>query len=385
MKVKTLDHFNTRGKTILVRADLNSEVVKGKVTLSERIIHSVQTIKELQKKGARVIVIAHQGSPEDKDFISLAQHARHLRKFLRIRFVNDVIGKKAVNAVKNLKHGEAILLENIRFEKDEFYPLKKHNSLIETLVPLVDAYVNDAFSVSHRTHTSLVSFPRFLPSFAGRLFEQEFKAIQKISLRDSACILGGVKPEDNLKLLKGKKILTCGMFCHLCLIAKGYRLGAQEIYLRKSIKNFNFIIQEIKKHLRHIITPVDLALDDKGKRKEISLDKLPVNTRLFDIGTRTILLYKREIRNAKTLFVKGPSGLYTDKKFMKGTREVLKAISKAKAFSVIGGGHSNEALNKCHIDKKKFGYVSLSGGALIQYLAGEKLPGIEALEKSRVY
>lgn len=380
--MKTLDDLNFYDKTVLLRADLNSEVDKGKVIFSERIRESIESIFELKRRGAKVVIIAHQGRPGSDDFTSLKSHAKFIHYYTKIKFIEDIVGEKAVSAIKKLRIGEAILLENLRFEKDEFKPEKKNNILIKTLVPLAEVYVNDAFSVCHRNHTSIVRFPKLLSSCAGRLLEKELKAIEKIDVKNSLFILGGAKPEDNVRLLKRKnKILSCGYFCHLALIAKGVNLGEQENFLKKEIKDFDKIIRIIKRKIKQIETPVDFAIEEEGKRKEISIEELPVDKKLLDIGEKTIEKYLTEIKKSKSIFVKGPSGFYSNKKFRKGTYEILNAISKSKAFSLIGGGHSNEAIKKCRIRKKRFGYVSLSGGALISYLAGEKLPGIEALEK----
>ncbi|MEN9625957.1 MAG: Phosphoglycerate kinase [archaeon] len=379
--VKTIDDFKMYNKTVLLRADLNSEVTKGKVIFSERMKAAVATMRELHKKKAKVVVIAHQGRPQDRDFTSMKQHASYLKEYIPIRFINDLTGKKAQEAIKNLKKGELILLENVRSEKDEFHPEKKNNKLVQALAPHADLYVNDAFSVSHRNQTSITAFPKYLPHGVGRLFEQELYSLKKIHLQNSLFILGGAKPEENLALLKNKNILSCGYFCHLCLIAKGYRLGKQEDVLKKEIKDFPAVIKHIKKYLHHIQTPIDFAIQEKGKRKEISLEQLPIDKLLFDIGDRTIEQYTKEITKATSIFYKGPSGLYSDTRFMKGTKELLKAIANSKAFSVIGGGHSNEAIKRSHINKNKFDYISLSGGALIEYLAGKKLPGLEALER----
>jgi len=283
--------------------------------------------------------------------------------------------------VRGLHEGDVLLLENLRF-----YPEEEANDsgFAQKLAALADVYVNDAFSICHRKQTSIVSFPNHLPSCAGRLLEKELEAIEKLDVTNSLLILGGAKPEDNIKLIKANKenkILTCGFFCHLCLIASGIKLGEQEEYLKKEIKEFDEIIAYLKKNVKNLELPIDLAIENNGYRKEILIEELPIDKRIFDIGSKTIEKYISETKKAKSIFLKGPSGFYSDKKFRKGTYEILKAISKSKAFSLIGGGHSNEAIKKCRIKKKRFGYVSLSGGALISYLAGEKLPGLQALEK----
>src|SRR3989344_612948 len=253
--MKTLSSFNFKGKIVLLRADLNSDVHKGRVIESERIEESAVTINELKRKKARIVVIAHQGQPGKSDFISLKQHAKLLSKYTKIKFIEDILGKKAQDEIKNLRNGEAILLENIRREADEFKPNKRDNKLLN-LAKLCDVYVNDAFSVCHRAQASIVLFPRYLPSFAGRLLEKEASALKKIKLKSCLYILGGAKPEDNIKLLKENKVLACGLFGQLCLIAKGKNLGAQNKYLKKQLILNKNIIQKLKTKLKNVETPI---------------------------------------------------------------------------------------------------------------------------------
>ena len=379
--MKNLYDFNFYDKRVLVRADLNSDVVNGKVIISERIRNASETIIELKRRGARVVVIAHQGRPGKDDFVSLKKHASYLNRYVNIKFIEDTIGEKAINAIENLKINEVILLENIRFEKDEFKPEKgMQNKLLKKLVPLFDIYVNDAFSVCHRKHTSIVGFPKYISSSAGRLLDREVKAVKKLKVKDSLFILGGAKPEDNIKLLKGNLVLSCGLFGQMCLIAKGFRFGKQEKYLRKEIEGFNKIKDILKRKLKYVETPVDFAVKIKGKRKELVLDDFPNDHEIFDIGGKTITRYGSEIKKAKSIFMKGPAGFCGEKIFCKGTFSLLNAIAKNRGFSIIGGGHLNDAIVRGRISKRKFGHVSLSGGALLRYISGEKLPGIRALK-----
>lgn len=377
--MKTLSNFNFKNKVVILRSDLNSDVIKGKIIPSERIKESAKTIRELKDKGAKVVILAHQGSPGKEDFISLKQHSKILKKYTKIKFVKDIIGKKAILKIKNLKPGKAILLENIRFEKQEF-EIKNKNPLIEKLSSLADIYVNDAFSVCHRKQASVVLFPKYLKSCAGRLLEKEVKALKKIKKKNCLYILAGAKPKDNLKLLKGKKVLACGLFGQMCLIAKGKKLGAQEVYLRNQIKEFDNILGILKNKQKNVLTPVDFAVGIKGKRKEINLNDFPVEFGIFDIGEETIEIFTKEIKKAKAVYMKGPAGDCSDRQFTKGTFSILKAISESKGFSVIGGGHLSDAIEKSKIDKNKFNHISLSGGALLNYIAGEKLPGLKALK-----
>lgn len=376
-KMKTLSDFNFKGKTVLLRTDLNSDVKNGKVLMSERIKESAKTINYLKEKKAKIVVLAHQGTPGKSDFLSLRQHAELLNKYTRIKFVNEILGEKARKEIRNLKEGEALLLDNIRKEKDEFKP--NHNKIIRFFVPLVSIYINDAFSVCHREQTSIISFPRYLPSCAGLLLEKEVKALGKMKVKDCLYILGGAKPEDNIKLLKGNKILACGLFGQVCLIAKGKNLGAQNNYLKKQIKDFNKIIKELKGKLKNVSTPVDFAVKVNGKRKEIPVENFPSKYEIFDIGSETIEKYTEEIKKAKAIYMKGPAGDCNEKRFERGTFAILRAIANSEAFSVIGGGHLSDAIEKSKISKSKFGHISLSGGALLNYIAGEKLPGLEAL------
>jgi len=380
--MKTLSSLNFKDKRVLLRTDLNSDVVNKRVLMSERIRKSSETISELKRKGARVVVIAHQGRRKSSDFLSLRQHSKFLNKFTKIKFVDDIIGEKAINEIKNLKSGEALLLENIRFLKDEFDYKNKQNKLIKKLVPLFNVYVNDAFSVCHRKQTSIIGFPKYLPSFAGRLLESELNALKKVKIKNCLYILGGAKPEENIKLLEhssNNKILSCGLFGQLCVIAKGKNLGAQNKYLKDQMYLLNKLKKNLKKRSKKIQTPVDFAVKIKNKRKELSLEEFPSKYEIYDIGKKTMKNYTKKIQEAKAIYMKGPAGFCADRRFSRGTNAILKSISKNKRFSLISGGHLSDAIKKSKINPKKFGYVSLSGGASLRYIIGENLPGLEAL------
>jgi len=378
--MKTLKDFNFKGKTVLLRTDLNSDVKNGKVLMSERIKESVKTINFLKRKKAKIVIITHQGRPKKSNFLSLKQHSRLLNKFTRIKFVDDIMGEKAEKEIRNLKSGEALLLENVRFEKDEFKPEKKDNKLLK-LIKLCNIYVNDAFSVCHRNEASIVLFPRYMKNCVGLLLEKEVNALKKIKIKNCLFILGGAKPEDNIKLLGKNKVLACGLFGQACLIAKGKNFGEQNNYLKKEIKNYNSVIKELKKKMKNVETPVDFAVSVNGKRKELLLENFPSKYEIFDIGTKTIEKFTGEIKKAKAIYMKGPAGDFNEKGFAKGTFAILKAIaSNKKGFSLIGGGHLSDAIEKSKIPKNKFGHISLSGGALLNYIAGEKLPGLKALK-----
>lgn len=375
--MKTLSSYNFKDKVVLVRSDINSDVKKGNPLMSERIKESAITIKELQKKEAKVVVLAHQGRKGKEDFISLRKHSRLLNKFCKVKFIEDIIGKKAEKAIKELKKGEAILLENVRFLEEEME--NKKNSLTEFFIGKVDYYVNDAFSVCHRKQNSITVFPKYFKSCMGRVLEKEVKALKKTSLKNCLYILGGAKPADNIKLLKGNKVIATGFFGQLCLISKGIKFGEYERFLRKLLGEEFEIYKKLKSKQKNVITPIDYAVKIGGKRKEISLEEFPNKEIIYDIGKKTMKLFQEEIQKAKSIYVKGPSGDCREKQFCKGTEFILREVSRSKGFTLIGGGHLNDAIDKSGISRNKFGHISLSGGALLTYLTGKKLPGLQAL------
>ncbi|MFH1802025.1 MAG: phosphoglycerate kinase [archaeon] len=424
MKLRTLSTLNVRNKRVLLRLDLNTEIIKGKAQFSERMKAHMQTLNELKKKKAKTVILAHQSRPGEKDFTSLKQHA----KLIKAKFVPDILGKQAIKAITTLKPGEVLLLENIRSEKDEFNTSIKNNSLITILAPLFDIYINDAFSVSHRAQTSVTGFPKVLPCGIGRVMEAEVKSLEKINLKDTLYIFGGAKPKENIDIVKSsvqssrdfseaenpkrdtfatnkqslhskrdsatialsgrvggsknisQNVLTCGIFGQLCTIAKGTNLGAQNEFLDNKIKEF---VPALAPLVKNIFTPIDFAVNVNGKRKDISLKDFPSEYEIFDIGPQTQKLYVKKIKQAKSIFMKGVAGYCEDMQFCQGTNAIMKAIANSKAFSVVGGGHTTDAISKLKINKKKFGYISLSGGALDEYIAGKKLQGLEVLKKNK--
>ena len=392
MKIPTLSSYNFKNKLVLLRSDLNSDIKDGKILPSQRIKQSAVTIKELLKQKAKVVIIAHQSRPDSSDFTSLFEHSKQLNKYVKIKYVNDVIGEQAKEEIILLKPGQALLLDNIRFNTDEMNPNNKPNSLIEFFCKNKDFkfeyYINDAFSVCHREQTSITEFPKYIQSAIGRVMEKELNSLENLRHSDADClfILGGAKPEDNIKLLKSKnKIIAGGIFGQVCTLAKGKNLGAQNKFLEKQIIDLPKIINQIKPFSASLQTPKDFAVNKNKKRLELKLDQFPSEYEIFDIGKDTIRLYVEEISKAKAVYMKGPLGYCEDKKFSVGTVTILKEIAKLtkqkKLFSLIGGGHLSNAFARAKLNEKHFSHVSLSGGALLSYIAGENLPGLEVLKR----
>jgi phosphoglycerate kinase len=400
-KYKTLDDFQLKNKVILVRVDFNSEIdpVSKKVTSDVRIrAHAESTLKELAEKGAKTVVLAHQGRKGDPDYTSLKEHAEVLQKILKcpVKYVDDLFGDKAKAAIKSLQGGEILVLENVRSWDKETKSMSPEDAskteLVQNLAPLADLFVNDAFAAAHRGHLSMVGFTAVLPSAAGRIMERELKSLSKAlekPEKPSVYVMGGAKADDSLEISKyvlskgiADYVLTGGVTGQLFLAAKGIVLGKGNMaYLEK--KELTGLIPGIKaletQFGNKVLTPVDFALEVNGKRKEIPVSKLPTENSIMDIGVKTVDSYAKIIADAKSIVVSGPMGVYENKEFNYGTKKVFEAIANSKAFSLAGGGNTIAAIQEYGLTKK-ISYISTAGGALIEFLMGKKLPGVVALE-----
>lgn len=402
-KFLTLDDVKVKDKVVLVRVDFNSPIdpETKKVLDDSRIrAHGESTIKELSEKGAKVVVLAHQGRRGDPDFIPLKQHAEILSKVLdkSVKYVDDTFGEKAKDAIKKLKSGQILVLENVRAydaETEEGTPEEQaKKELVVNLAPLADLFVSDAFATAHRAHVSIIGFTAVLPSVAGRIMERELKSLSKILEKaEKPCVFvfGGAKADDSLEISRyvlnneiADFVLTGGVVGHVFLVAKGFDLGKQNMgFLEK--KDFRDLVSGIKELMQtypdKIETPKDVAIEVDGKRKEISVYEFPADFPIFDIGAETVGEYAKIIRNAKSIVVSGPMGVFENSEFMFGTKRIFEEIANSKAFSIAGGGHTIAALHELRL-VNKISYISTAGGALIEFFMGKQLPGVTALEKA---
>src|SRR4030066_1524022 len=382
-KYKTLDDFNVKDKTVLVRVDFNSEIdpQSKKVTSDVRIkAHAESTLKELAEKGARTVVLAHQGRKDDPDYTPLKQHAEILGKILKcpVKYVDETFGEKAKQAIKTLKGGEILVLENVRsFDGETKNGTPEQHAkteLVQALAPLADLFVNDAFAAAHRGHVSMVGFTAVLPSVAGRIMERELKSLSRaLEKPEKPCVyvMGGAKADDSLEISKyvlGNGIadygLVGGVTPRLFRGAKGVNLGKGNMaFLEK--KELTGLIPGIQALMKQygdkVQVPVDVALDVNGKRKEISVAQLPTEHSIFDVGAKTVENYAKLISQAKSIVVSGPMGVYENKEFNYGTKKVLEAIANSKAFSLAGGGNTIAAIEEYGLTKK-IGYIRHAGG-----------------------
>ena len=402
-KYLTLDDFNVKNKVVLVRVDFNSEIdpETKNVTSDVRIrAHAETTIKELAEKGAKVVILAHQGRKGEADFTPLKQHAEILGKILKcpVKYVDDIYGEKAQNAIKNLQSGEILVLGNVRgFDGETKKGTPEEHAktpLVQNLAPLADLFVNDAFAAAHRAHVSMVGFTAVLPSAAGRIMERELKSLSRaLEAPEKPCVyvMGGAKADDSLEISKyvlgdgiADYVVVGGVTSQLFLAAKGVDLGKKTMdFLVK--KELTGLIPGIKalmeKYPEGVVVPVDVALDVDGKRKEISVDELPTEYSIFDIGAKSAEKYAGIVSKAKSIVVSGPMGVYENPEFNYGTKKVFEAIADSKAFSLAGGGNTIAAIQEYGLTEK-IGYISTAGGALIEFLMGKKLPGVEALKNA---
>ncbi len=399
----TLSDINFNNKTVLLRVDFNLPLDKNTLDIIDytRIKLVIPTINELIEKKAKLVIIAHQGRKGSWDFISLEKHSKKLGELINknVIFVDDIFGDKAKRYIKNLKSGEILFLDNVR--KIPYETLKKSadehskSELVQEIYPLMDFFVNDAFAAAHRSQCSLIGFTKVLPSFAGRLMEKEIKQLNKIlknPAKPSMFIFGGAKFSDAIitinRLLENKiadKILLTGLPANAFLKSIGYNLGdkTEELLTNEgNIEQFHKIKKIYQKYSDKIILPEDFAYVYNDNRAEIDIDNLPCDNYLYDIGEKTISKYKKILKNAKTIFLSGPCGVFENKLFQKGTKELFIYIAKNKAFSIAGGGHTVAAIEKLNL-VNEISHISTGGGSLEKFMMGDKLPVIEALKESK--
>ena len=407
---RTLDDFDYRGKTVLLRVDINSPIdpKTKKITNENRIIQSLPTIKEIISKGARLVIIAHQGDTLDyQNLISLKEHALKLSQRLgrEVQFIDDVAGPAAREKIRNLKEGEILLLDNLRYLTEEVSTFEDavkltpqemtHTYLVRNLAPLVDYYVNDAFAAAHRNAPSMVAFQELLPSAAGILYDKEVTALTMVlenPRRPCVFLLGGAKISDAFSMMKkvlaegsADFVLTAGITGQVMHLALGKRLGSpsEKFITDRGLDKFVAPAREyLRDYPQKIGIPVDFGIDDGGQRREVSAAELPVEGLIIDIGPKTVTEYAKILGQAGTIFVNGPAGVYEQEIGAYGTRELWRIIGDASGDSVIGGGDTVASAARLG-DLTKIKHVCTGGGALIRFLSGVRLPLVEAMKKSK--
>lgn len=404
--IKSIIGVNVSGKRVLFRPDINSPIDKqGRIVNTNRLEKTVPTLKYLADGGAKIAIIAHQGDTLDyQNLISMREHAEILSKLsgVRVAYLDDVAGDAAIEAVRNLKAGEAVLLGNLRYLTEEVSTFEKDvkltademlsTYLVRRLGGLFDVYVNDAFSAAHRNAPSMVAFQKLMPSYAGPLFFKEYEALWKVlngAAKPVVFVLGGAKISDAFGMMGNvlkdgvaDKILATGVTGVVMQLARGVRMGAKyEKWLKD--RDLSVFVDEARELLKDyadkFVLPTDFAVEENGKRREVGLNELPLDDKMFsDIGEKSILAFEDEIKKAGTIFVNGPAGVYENDIFAEGTSRVWKAVAAADGYSVIGGGDTVSAAAR-FVDLNDVDYVCTAGGAMVRFLSGKRLPLIEAM------
>lgn len=395
MDKKTVRDLDVAGKKVLVRVDFNVPLNdKGEITDDTRITASLPTIQYLLEQKAAVILMAHLGRPKGqvKPELSLAPVAKHLGKLLgkKILFAPDCVGEAAQAAASKLKPGHILLLENLRFHKEEE---KNDMEFAEKLASLADLYVNDGFGVSHRAHASVEGVTHFLPAAAGFLLEKEIQYVgQAVTnpLHPFVAIIGGAKVSDKIGVIsnlldKVDTLLIGGGMANTFLAAQGYKMG-KSLVEEDKLDLAKELLAKAKKNKVNMLLPTDLvmaaAFAPDAEHVTENVKNLNQAYMALDIGAETSKAYAEALADAKMIVWNGPMGVFEMDAFCKGTEAVAKAVAKSRATSIVGGGDSVAAIEKLGL-AKRITHISTGGGASLEYLEGKVLPGVAALDDLR--
>jgi phosphoglycerate kinase len=398
VSIRTLDDLlaeGVSGRRVLVRADLNVPLDKqtGDITDDGRIRAVLPTLGALVEAGAKVVVCSHLGRPKgapDPQF-SLSPVAGRLGELLGapVHFATDTVGESARSTVADLADGQVALLENLRFNagetsKDE----AERGAFADQLAAFGDAYVDDAFGAVHRKHASVFDVPARLPHVAGRLVLREVEVLSKLTgapERPYVVVLGGSKVSDKLAVIEAllptvDRLLIGGGMCFTFLKAQGLEVGTS-LLEKDMVDTCRNLLERAD---GKILLPVDVVVADAfapdAAHDTVRVDGIPSHRLGLDVGPETVAGFSAALSQAKTIFWNGPMGVFEMPAFAAGTRGIAEAITKADAFSVVGGGDSAAAVRALGLDESSFGHISTGGGASLEYLEGKTLPGIAALE-----
>ena len=395
MKVRTLDDFDLVGKTIYLRVDMNCPIdpLTGDIIGTKRIEEVAETLHAM--KDSKVVLASHQGRVGNSDYTGMNKHAVVLERMLnrKVKYVEDVIGVAAHNTIKDLEDGDILLLDNLRLCAEENYEFTPHNAaktiMVQRLAKLFDLCVLDSFPSAHRSHPSIVGFPQVIPACAGRIAEREIRNLNEIMTVAKAphvVVLGGAKVPDRLEAIRlliqngrADHILLTGVIGNVFMRAQGrirYPLGIK--FEDDVVRKAHRLIGEYPDVFS---TPVDVAVRENDTRLEMDVRKLVEGEQIVDVGPKTVEHYSKIISSAGTVFISGPAGNFEMDGFDVGTRDLLRAVSKSMATTIVSGGHLTAALKKYGMDAH-INHISTAGGALVLYLTGAKLPMIQALESA---
>jgi len=388
---KTIEDIDVRGKRVLVRVDFNVPMDEnGNITDDRRIRAALPTIQYLIKNNAKVILMSHLGRPKGEfdPKYSLAPVAKRLSELLgqEVIMAKDVIGESAKNAVASMKEGQVVLLENVRFHKEE---TKNDPEFAKALAQLGDIYVNDAFGSAHRAHASTEGVAHYLPAVAGYLIQKELEVMGKAlenPERPFVAILGGAKVSDKIGVIenlinKVDVLLIGGGMAYTFLKAKGYEVG-NSLLEEDKVELAKQLMEKAKEKGVKLLLPVDNVVAQEFKadapHKVVDSDEIEAGWMGMDIGPKTREMFGEEIKKAKTVVWNGPMGVFEMPAFAEGTKAVAKYVSECGGTTIIGGGDSAAAVEQLGF-ADKMTHISTGGGASLEFLEGKVLPGIAAL------
>lgn len=390
--ISDLSRAELEGKVVFVRVDFNVPVdANGKITDDARIVAAVPTIQYLRDHGARIVLASHFGRPKGQvvDSMRLTPAADRLREIIggRVEKVDDCIGNSVRSAVNSLKSGDVLVLENVRFHKEEE---QNDSAFARQLSNGMDIFVLDAFGSAHRAHASTEGIAQFLPAYAGFLIETELnfldKAIQDPK-RPLVAIIGGAKISSKIDVLKAMLskvdvMVIGGGMAFTFLKAQGFEIG-KSICENDKIEEAKAILEEAKKLGKTVILPVDSVVveqfDNNAPAEIVSSQAIPANKEGVDVGPKTVELIKSALQTAGTVLWNGPLGVFEMPNFAKGTFAIAEALAASNAITIIGGGDSAAAIKQANLTDKMT-HISTGGGASLEFLEGKVLPGIAALE-----
>ena len=391
MNKKTVKDIELKGKKVLVRCDFNVPMDEEKnITDNTRIVAALPTIKYLLENNCAIILCSHLGRPkgEFKPEFSLQPVAKELSKLLdkEVIMAKDVVGEDATTKAANLKQGEILLLENVRFHKEE---TDNDPEFAKKLADMAEIYVNDAFGAAHRAHASTAGVAAYLPAVSGFLIEKELKFLGNAIAnpeRPFVAILGGAKVSDKIGVIdslleKVDTLMICGGMAYTFFKAQGYGVGNSLCELDK-LDLAKSLMEKAKNKGVKLLLPVDTKIGKEFKpdteSKTVAWTDIPDEWEGFDIGEKTIEMFSNELKTAKTVIWNGPVGLFEFDQFAIGTNSIAKVLSEIDATTIIGGGDSAAAVKKAGL-QDKMTHISTGGGASLEFLEGKKLPGIECL------
>lgn len=398
--IGTLDEVRWAGRTVLLRLDLNSPIdpFSNQILDDKRFREHIPTIERL--KDGKVVILTHQSRPGKKDFTTLEAHAERLGRLLRrpVRYLDDIVGSRAKEAVRTLSDGDILMLENVRFSAEENLKIPAEQAaktlLVRKLATMGDLFVNDAFGTAHRSQPTVVGLPLAMRSVAGLLMEKEVSMLSRVlagTQKPVTAVMGGTKVDDSIAVMAhmldhgiADAVVVTGVVANVFLVAQGYDIGepsTQLIHKLEYLKEIELARELLERHGDEIHIPTWVAVRKDGERAEYPVDAIPKDTPVMDIGLDAIEEMADLIRNSGTVVFNGPAGVFEEEAFALGTVELLNATAQAP-FSVIGGGHTGAMVEKLGLGER-ITHVSTGGGACLEFLTGKKLPAVEALELSK--